>query len=85
MISNVREHLFQVGARIEVAQFSRADEALHRSGSFSTAVGEVNRIAPAKGYTSHGIFGAHVAYLRGHHQRIASVFPAIQRVVNRFH
>jgi len=64
MISNVRQYVFKVGAWIEVVQFARADETVHRGGSFSTAVGACeHKIAPTKGYTSQGIFGEHVAYL----------------------
>ncbi len=85
MVSNALEHVGEIRLGIEAIQACRADQAIHRGGTFATEVGAGEQVIPsAEGDAAQCSLGDQVVDFR---TPVAAVVderrPAIQRVLNR--
>lgn len=82
VIRNVCKIEFKVGAWVGAVQFARADQAIHRGGSLTTAIrASEQEVGPAEGHAAEGIFGKHVADLdTSVITELCEPVPAVQRV-----
>lgn len=54
VIRNVCKNVFKVGAWVDVVQFARADQAIHRGGSLTTAIHRFDGLSTTLGTTPSG-------------------------------
>lgn len=85
MIGDVREHVFEVDARVDPVELARADETVHRSRSFSAAVGTGEQeVFSPEAHAAQGILSQHVAdFDTAVVTEQQECLPTVERVVDR--